>query len=237
MYRIALSEFEGPLDLLLFFIKRDELDIYDIPISRITRNFLDYLTALQQLDLEVASDFIYMASLLMSIKAKMLLPRPELLEGELDEFDPRAELVQKLLEYKRFKEMSLHMQFLEEDRRQVFPRLTFDPIDAAEIEDETKKFTLFDLIQAYRYALTNMPKKTVHEIKLISVTIEDQTAFILKKLDDQIQVSFLETVTHFTERIEIVVMFLAILELAKNHLINIIIRDDYLDFWMVKSES
>ncbi len=235
MYRIALSEFEGPLDLLLFFIKRDELDIYDIPISHITKNFMEYLDAMQELNLEIAADFIYMASVLMSIKAKMLLPRPEMPEGELDEFDPRTELVQKLLEYKRFKEVALTMQLLEEDRRQLFPRLVFEQIEASEIEDETKRPTLFDLIRAYQLAMKNMPKVTVHEIKKIPVTIEQQTEFLLKKLDEHIQISFLKTVEGVAERMTIVVTFLAILEMAKMRLINIIVREDYSDFWLTKA--
>jgi segregation and condensation protein A len=236
MYRISLSEFEGPLDLLLFFIKRDELDIYDIPIAHITKNFMEYLDAMQELNLEVAADFIYMASVLMSIKAKMLLPRPEMPTGELDEFDPRTELVQKLLEYKRFKEVSLSMQLLEEDRRQLFPRLTFEHIEASEIEDETKRPTLFDLIRAYQLAMKNMPKITVHEIKKIPVTIEQQTDFLLKKLDEQIQISFIKTIEEFAERITIVVTFLAILEMAKMRMINIIVREDYSDFWLTKTD-
>lgn len=236
MYRISLSEFEGPLDLLLFFIKRDELDIYDIPIAHITKNFMEYLDAMQELNLEVAADFIYMASVLMSIKAKMLLPRPEMPRGELDEFDPRTELVQKLLEYKRFKEVSLGMQLLEEDRRQLFPRLTFEHIEANEIEDETKRLTLFDLIRAYQLVMKNMPKITVHEIKKIPVTIEQQTDFLLKKLDEQIQISFIKTIEEFAERITIVVTFLAILEMAKMRMINIIVREDYSDFWLTKTD-
>ncbi|MFN3345441.1 MAG: segregation and condensation protein A [Chloroherpetonaceae bacterium] len=235
MYRISLSEFEGPLDLLLFFIKRDELDIYDIPIAHITKSFMEYLDAMQELNLEVAADFIYMASVLMSIKAKMLLPRPEVPAGELDEFDPRTELVQKLLEYKRFKEVALSMQLLEEDRRQLFPRLTFEHIEATEVEDETKRPTLFDLIRAYQLAMKKMPKITVHEIKKIPVTIEQQTEFLLKKLDEQIQISFIKTVSEFTERMTIVVTFLAILEMAKIRLVNIIVREDYSDFWLTKA--
>ncbi len=237
MYRVSLSEFEGPLDLLLFFIKRDELDIYDIPIAHITKSFMEYLDAMQELNLEIAADFIYMASVLMSIKAKMLLPRPEVPAGELDEFDPRTELVQKLLEYKRFKEVALNMQLLEEDRRQLFPRLTFEHIEASEIEDETKRPTLFDLIRAYQLAMKNMPKITVHEVKKIPVTIEQQTEFLLKKLDEHIQISFIKTVAEFAERITIVVTFLAILEMAKMRLVNIIVREDYSDFWLTKANA
>jgi segregation and condensation protein A len=107
MYRIKLTDFEGPLDLLLFFIKRDELDIYDIPIASITKEFLDYMHFLQQFDLEIAGEFLVMAAELMQIKVKMLLP-PE--QGEEEELDPRANLIQRLVEYKRYKEMSLQMK-------------------------------------------------------------------------------------------------------------------------------
>lgn len=236
MYRVSLSEFEGPLDLLLFFIKRDELNIYDIPISKITNDFLAYLNALQTLNLEVAADFIYMASVLMSIKAKMLLPRPESAEGELDEFDPRTELVQRLLEYKRYKEMALAIQSLEEQRRKHFARMQFENIEAPLVDESPlKRPTLFDLIQAYQYALANIPKKTVHEIQRIPVTIEEQTQKILERLSHTIQLSFREFVRDASERIVVVVTFLAILEMAKSHLIHIIVRDDYSDFWITKA--
>src|SRR5690625_6255273 len=112
MYRVRLKNFEGPLDLLLFFIKRDELDIYDIPISYITNQFLEYISFMEELDLDVASEFILMASMLMSIKARMMVPREES-EEELDEHDPRYELVQRLLEYKRYKEMAEKMEYIE----------------------------------------------------------------------------------------------------------------------------
>ncbi|MFN3394262.1 MAG: segregation and condensation protein A [Candidatus Thermochlorobacter sp.] len=235
MYRVALSEFEGPLDLLLFFIKRDELNIYDIPISKITNDFLEYLEALQTLNLEVAADFIYMASVLMSIKAKMLLPRPEATEGELDEFDPRTELVQRLLEYKRYKEMAHTIQQLEEQRRRHFPRLNFESIEAPLAEEPLlKRPTLFDLIQAYQYALTHIPKKTVHEIKRIPVTIEQQSEKILARLETNLQLSFFEFVRDAQERIVVVVTFLAILEMTKARLISILVREDYNDFWISK---
>lgn len=235
MYRIALSEFEGPLDLLLFFIKRDELNIYDIPISKITNDFLEYLEALQTLNLEVAADFIYMASVLMSIKAKMLLPRPESVEGELDEFDPRTELVQRLLEYKRYKEMAHAIQHLEDQRRKHFSRLCFESIEAPLAEEPPlKRPTLFDLIQAYQYALAHIPKKTVHEIKRIPVTIEEQAEKILARLETSLQLSFFEFVRDAEERIVVVVTFLAVLEMAKARLITILVREDHNDFWVSK---
>ncbi len=135
MYRVKLSEFEGPLDLLLFFIRRDELDIHDIPISKITREFLEYLHLMATLDLEVAGDFILMAATLMQIKVRMLLPR---VEGMEEEEDPRAELVRRLIEYKRFKEMSLHMEKMDDEQRRVYYRRFFhaDPREHLPGEDE-----------------------------------------------------------------------------------------------------
>src|SRR6056297_918994 len=121
MYRVQLKNFEGPLDLLLFFIKRDELDIYDIPISYITKQFLEYLDLMEELDLDVASEFILMASMLMSIKAKMMLPQEES-EEKLDEHDPRYELVQQLLEYKRYKEMAGKMEGIAEEAQKSYFR-------------------------------------------------------------------------------------------------------------------
>src|SRR3990172_7514626 len=117
MYKIKLEQFEGPLDLLLFFIRRDELDIYDIPISKITKEFLEYVNLIKILDLEVAGDFILMASTLMQIKARMLLPREVDEKGE--EIDPRTELIQALLEYKKYKEMSEELSFYESNQRKI----------------------------------------------------------------------------------------------------------------------
>ena len=124
MYKIKLDHFEGPLDLLLFFIKRDELNIYDIPISKITKEFLAYVNLIRTLDLETAGDFILMASTLMHIKARMLLPREIDEKGE--EIDPRADLIQALLEYKKYKEMSEELSFFETNQRKISYRGNFD---------------------------------------------------------------------------------------------------------------
>ena len=124
MYRIKLNEFEGPLDLLLFFIQRDELDIHNIPISKITNEFVEYVNYLQVLDLESASDFILMAATLIQIKAKMMLYKKD--DGVEEEEDPRYELVKRLLEYKRYKDASAEIQLQEEESRKMFLRNDFD---------------------------------------------------------------------------------------------------------------
>lgn len=151
MYKIKLDQFEGPLDLLLFFIKRDELNIYDIPISKITKEFLEYVNLIKMLDLEVAGDFILMASTLMHIKVRLLLPREVDEKGE--EIDPRAELIQALLEYKKYKEMSEELAFFETNQRKINYRGNY-----SEDEKETppdyevllKNVTIFDLAKAFK---------------------------------------------------------------------------------------
>jgi segregation and condensation protein A len=216
MYTVKLHDFEGPLDLLLFFIKRDELDIYDIPIARITKEFLDYLHYMQQLDLEIAGEFLVMAAELMQIKVKLLLP-PEL--GDEEEVDPRANLIQRLVEYKRFKEMSLEMKKREEEQMKVHFR-GYRSADEHVVEEEIgedliRDVTFFDLIASFRFAMDRMPKKLVHEIVKINVTIEEQIAYIEEFFSRRSEATFYELVKDFTERIRVVVTFLALLEVIR----------------------
>lgn len=213
MYTIKLNDFEGPLDLLLFFIKRDELDIYDIPIASITKEFLDYMHFLQQFDLEIAGEFLVIAAELMQIKVKMLLP-PE--QSEEEELDPRANLVQRLVEYKRFKEMSLQMKNYEEEQMKVHYR-GYRSADEHIVEEETSEdvirdVTFFDLIASFKFAMDRMPKKFIHEIEKINVTIDEQIAYIEEYFSRRSEATFYDLVKDFTERIRIVVTFLALLE-------------------------
>ncbi len=216
MYTIKLNDFEGPLDLLLFFIKRDELDIYDIPIASITREFLDYMHFLQQFDLEIAGEFLVMAAELMQIKVKMLLP-PE--QSDEEELDPRANLVQRLVEYKRFKEMSLQMKNREEEQMKVHYR-GYHSADEHVVEEETgedmiRDVTFFDLIASFKFAMDRMPKKFVHEIEKLNVTIEEQITYIEEFFSRRSEATFYDLVKDFTERIRIVVTFLALLEVIR----------------------
>jgi segregation and condensation protein A len=216
MYTIKLQEFEGPLDLLLFFIKRDELDIYNIPISRITREFLEYIHYMESLDLEVAGEFLVLAAELMQIKVKMLLP-PE--PGEEEEEDPRASLVKRLVEYKRFKEAGAAMSAREDEQRKVFYRGYYesDPRAAAdEVEDSSlRDVSLFDLIASFKFAIGRMPKKFVHEIERVNVTIDEQIEYILDYFSRRSEATFLELVKDMEEKIRIVVTFIALLELIR----------------------
>jgi segregation and condensation protein A len=222
MYKVKLQAFEGPLDLLLFFIKRDELDIYDIPIARITREFLEYLHLLQELDLEIAGDFIVMAAELMQIKVRMLLPREE---GVEEEEDPRAELVRRLLEYKRFKEASLAMQGLEYEQSRYFYRQGFhaDPklISIEDQEASLKDITMFNLIAAFKKVLDRIPKKLYHDVELMNVTIDEQMSYIADVFRMQDEIGFIELVEHMTEKIRIIVTIIAMLEMVKQRFIGL----------------
>ena len=220
MYRVKLTEFEGPLDLLLFFIKRDELEIEDIPISRITREFLDYLHLMAQLDLEIAGDFIVMAATLMQIKVRMLLPRDENAE---EEEDPRAELVRRLMEYKKFKELSQQMGTLEEEQRRVYYRKFFSADTheepAAGEGEVLADVSLFNLIAAFRSAMDHMPRKVVHEVALSNISVDEQMSFVLDFLRVRGATTLLTLVSHMTEKVRIIVTVIALLELTKNKVI------------------
>ncbi len=236
VYRVRLSEFEGPLDLLLFFIKRDELDIYNIPIAKITNDFLEYLQYLQELDLDVAGEFIVVAAELMQIKAQMLLPRPE---GENEEeLDPRAELVRRLLEYKRYKEMAEKMERMAREQQKIYYRSYFEPdpkiMDGTEDINLLRDVTLFDLIAAFKYAVDRMPRKHVHEITKLSVSLEEQIAFILEYFHEKVETTFYELVSTMTEKIKIVVTFIALLELIRQKQIGVRQVDSYGEMVIVK---
>jgi len=235
MFRIRLEEFEGPLDLLLFFIRRDELDIYNIPISKITADFIGYIQDVSNLNLEIAADFIYMASMLMSIKVKMLLPRQVQDEAETDEFDPRLELVQRLLEYKRIKEAASALTQLSEVRQNLFARGSFEEFEPKvidELDQLVHRPTLYHLMQAYKSVLESLPRPATRHVADAPVTMEEQTDMILSRLQAQREVSFLSVLEGVTERLILVVTFLAVLELCKNRRIIVLVRDDHDDFWI-----
>ena len=236
MYRVQLKNFEGPLDLLLFFIKRDELDIYDIPISYITEQFLEYIRLMEELDLEVASEFILMASMLMSIKAKMMLPKEEDDEGELDETDPRYELVQRLLEYKRYKEMAGKMSDIEEEAHKQHYRgnTDVDEVNKQATGEALKDVTMFDLMAAFKKVLTEARRQeAVHHVEKIQVTVEQQTEYVLERLHRSGRTSFTEMCLELNSLTKIVVTFLAVLEMLKEKQINLFVNEeDPTDFYL-----
>ena len=218
MYQIQLDNFEGPIDLLLYFIRRDELDIYDIPISKITKEFVETVEQWEKMHLHVAGDFIVMASTLMRIKAKLLLPRPELDDdGEI--IDPRTELIQQLVEYKRFKNAAEILKNLGDDQGQKFTR-QLEPIffgDKSDVEENLiLDVTLYDLARFFKSAMDNMPVVSQFELNREPVKLEEQKKFIFKYFDGDGRLKFSTILDKLETRMEIVVTFLAILDLVRD---------------------
>ena len=165
LYEVKLDVFEGPMDLLLYLIRKDELDIYDIPIARITNNYLGFLGQIHLLDIEQASDFILMAATLMRIKSQMMLPREEGVDGVGEEGDPREELMRRLLEYQQFKEVADWLGVQKDARRDVFLRRKgLGDHDLESSEPTLKPVSLFDLIKVYKHVLDTVPQALVHQI-------------------------------------------------------------------------
>lgn len=237
-YRVKLNDFEGPLDLLLFFIKRDQLDIYDIPIARIAKEFLDYIHIMQLLDLEVVGDFIVMAATLMQIKVKMLLPHEEGIE-DLIEDDPRRELADRLAEYARFKEGARNFGHLEEEGNKLLYRTYFKQDERQYTSPETeqlKNATLIDLITAFKKAMDKMDTTPYHNIQRLNVTIDEQIEFLLEAIEDKKPVHFLELASGIHERIRLIVTFIALLELIKRHVLRVQTSGGFNDFIISKHE-
>ncbi len=236
IYRVQLENFEGPLDLLLYLIKKNEVDLFDIPIAKITRQFLEYVEIIQLLDLEGASDFILMAATLIRIKAKMLLPKPPVELEEEEEEDPREELVRKLLEYQRFKEVATKMAEFETRRKQVFPRRYFEqpqPEEGMPWWDPENSHTLFDLMWAFKEILDRAPKVTHHHVEQIQVTIDEQMKFILAALDkNEGQVLFYELIERLKTRITMIVTFLALLELMRCGEVEVTQSSTFGEIWI-----
>ncbi len=222
MYKVKLPVFEGPFDLLLYLIKKNEIDIYDIPIADIIRQYLEYLELMTLLDLEVAGEFVEMVATLMLIKARMLLPATHDEDEQLPE-DPRQPLVLQLLEYKRFKEAASELSERESHWLKRFPQATEhlrkkyqQAVDDTPVQDAS----LFDLLTAFKRALDNMPRVTVHNVKTIKVTLEDQVQYIFKRLQEQPVVLFRELIEPFQEKIYVIVTFLALLDLIRLQMVR-----------------
>lgn len=212
-YQVRLSQFEGPLDLLLHLIRRDKIDIYDIPISHITHEYLSYIDIMQELELELAGKFFVMAATLMRIKAQMLLPRRSNAEKEEEE-DPRDELVRNLIEYKKYKEAAQHMAEMENDRRRVFTRPTAAFISNDE-EEPALELTVFDLLGAFKKVFDELKKQVSYRISKESVTVEDKIEIIRSNLSSRGEVLFTELFEGDFSKLDIIVTFLAVLEMVR----------------------
>jgi segregation and condensation protein A len=246
-YQIKLSQFEGPFDLLLFFIERDEIDIYNIPITKIIKDFLAYIHNQKQLNIELSSEFILFVSTLMRIKAKMLLPRKEI-DPQGNEIDPRQELIEKILEYKRFKEASVKMGEMEAVRMLMVRRGNLQK-ELSEIGEEAAEgteiqtVTLFKLMKAFEKVIQRLHErnnKQVHTVIQYNYTMEGSREMILRVVENGKTVSF-EKIFEFCEnRIHAIFLFLSLLELVQQQYINLILgegRNNFILEWNEKREE
>jgi len=215
-YKVQLPVFEGPLDLLLYLIKKDELNIYDIPVAKITAQYLEYIEVMQLLDLDIAGEFLVMAATLMHIKSKMLLPPEADVEEDVAlEMDPREELVKKLLEYKKFKEAAGGLKDMELKQRDSFTRVPGGDLPKKESNDSYFEASLFDLITAFTKVLKEIPRSAFHQVIKDEFTVSDKIHDIIHMLVKKSTIYFSELFKGVRNRAEIVSIFLAVLELVK----------------------
>jgi segregation and condensation protein A len=231
--RVEVPAFQGPLDLLLHLIQRDEIDIYDIPIAHITRQYLVTLELMRELDLELAGEFLVMAATLMRIKARMLLP-PVLSEEE--EEDPREGLVRQLLEYRRFKEAAKDLERLETDRRLLWERGA-----PAQLEDpeagELVPVSLFRLLDSLRRVLERSKPTPVHTIQAESISLEEAIALMKERLRERPRLLFEEVLEQFETRLEQITAFLGLLELLKQGFVNAVQEELFGPIWIAWREE
>jgi segregation and condensation protein A len=230
MYRVNLEDFEGPLDLLLFFIRRDELDIFNIPIASIADEYLEHVRLMQRVDLDNVGEFLYMAAMLINIKARMLLPKPEL-DEEGEPIDPRRELVERLLEYVRYKEGSHQIAALKQNRERHATRglAGFERAEAEDDESVEIRATMFDLVSAMRRLLATAPDEVVHSLDRESYSIDEQAEFLLETLEVRGRCSF-SAIMAGRSRAFIIAAFLAALELARRGEVDIFVDSSPIDF-------
>ena len=241
-YEIKLPLFEGPFDLLLFFIERDEIDIMDIPISKITNDFFEYISDLESMNIEVASEFIVVAATLMRIKSKMLLPRLSL-DEDGNEIDPREELVEHLIEYKKYKSVISEFSDLEDLRfsKKVRGNLESEVgaiAERAKVESELQDIDLYQLLVVFQNVLSkyeNEKNKPKHQIFEYPYTITEQKKFLINLLKSKSKISFIRLIEDNPLKILVIYNFLAMLELIQESKIKLSLGNGMNNFWIQKS--
>ncbi len=229
LYRTELEGIKAPLGIILFLIRKNNLDIYDIPIARITGDYLEYLDMMQELNIELAGDFFVMAATLMRIKAHMLLRKPD------DEEDPREDLVRSLLEYQKMVEAARTLKGLEEERMQIFTRAV--PQQDKEHEPEIElELTLYELMKAFREIAANFEPPAISEIEIEPVTIEEKIEAILSALESHAQVAFYDLFSGSSSRLELIVTLIALLELMKRSRVKARQEGDFGAIWLYRPE-
>lgn len=238
-FEIQLPLFAGPFDLLLFFIERDELDIYDIPISKITNDFLDYIHKLEKMNVDIASEFILVAATLMRIKAKTLLPRPDL-DPQGNEIDPREELVSHLLEYKKYKSVipifaSLEETSLQREKRGNIARELKALSEVSNVETELQDIDLYKLLKVFEKVMFRWKEeknKPIHHVVQYPYSIELQKQYILAKVGRGQKVSFWDVIKDNPDKMAVIYNFLSILELLALQKIHLYLGEGFNNFWI-----
>jgi len=232
-YKVRLKQFEGPLDLLLHLIRRDKINIYDIPISHITSEYLAYIEIMRELELEIAGEFFVMAATLIRIKAQMLLPRRS--SEDEEEEDPRDELVKNLLEYRRFKEAAYQLAQREEERRKIFTRPSIRPLKLESYEEDPG-ITVFDLIDAFRSVIENLREEPIYTIERETIRIEEKMDLIMDAINTRGEILFSELFSGGFSKQDIIVTFLAILELVRLGEIQARQMNNSSDIWLYRKK-
>ena len=222
-YKIHLDNFEGPLDLLLYFIRRDELDIYDIPIAKITRDFINVIEEWKKLNILIAGDFIVMASTLMRIKARIMIPRPDIDEdGEI--IDPRTELMQQLINYRRYRDAAGMLENLAIERKNFIPRQfkqEVTPDENSELGIYFRDISLYELARLFKVAMENRPVISQFELNREPIKLEKQKELIMKFFDGEGRIKLNNLISTLKSKMEIIVTFLAVLDLVKEGICTI----------------
>jgi segregation and condensation protein A len=243
-YQINLPQFEGPFDLLLFFIERDELDIYNIPITRIINDFLAYIHAQESLNIELSSEFILFISTLMRIKAKMLLPRKEL-DAQGAEIDPRQELIDKVLEYKRYKEVAAQMAEMEADRQLMIRRGNIQKELSGIGEEagegtEIQAITLFKLMKAFEKAMLRYAEtfnKPTHTVVRYNYSIEQSKTDLISSAQGERTLTFERVFEKAENRVHAIFLFLSLLELVQSRFLRLTMGEGMNNFIIEYNES
>lgn len=236
-YKVKLEVFEGPLDLLLYLIKKDELDINNIPMESVTRQYIQYLELMKMLDLNIAGEFLVMAATLMMIKSRMLLPVEDRPEVEEEEEDPRWDLVRQLVEYKKFKDAALHLEELEMRREDIFNRDGGEAVLGREPDVALRDVGLFDLIHAFNEALKKVPNEGLREIFAERYTVADKLETLGIRLRTEQRFSLSRMFEGMKSRNEIACTFLALLELIRLHQARAVQSETYGEIWIERREG
>lgn len=236
-YKVKLEVFEGPLDLLLYLIKKEELEIHDIPMEKITTQYIQYIELMKMLDLNIAGEFLVMAATLMMIKSRMLLPVEDRPEIEEEEEDPRWDLVRQLVEYKKFKDVAMQLESLEAHREDIFGRDGADAVLGKEPDVALHDVGLFDLISAFNEALKNVKSESLREIFAERFTVAEKIEHLGDRLRREGRFSVSKMFVGMKSRHEIACTFLALLELIRLNQARAVQKDTYGEIFIERAEG